>query len=166
MDHRPAPGVPRHRQQHRLFAFYHLAAYTGARRGELLNLRWQDIDLDGKKITITGSTAVIGGQRVDGTTKSGRSRVVSIDAETVAVLRQRKADQAAEQLKAGDSWRGAKDGYVFTTGWERPRRRCSSTCRSRVTSASATSPPSWPKTPAVTAPWPSWAVPWARGSEP
>jgi integrase len=35
-------------------------------------------------------------------------------------LRQRKADQAAEQLKAGDSWRGTKDGYVFTTGWGEP----------------------------------------------
>ena len=107
-------------QQHRLFAFFHVAAYTGARRGELLNLRWKDIDLDGKKITITGSTAVIGGERVNGTTKSGRTRVVSIDDETVAVLRQRKADQAAEQLKAGDSWRGTKDGYVFTTGWGEP----------------------------------------------
>jgi len=28
-------------QQHRLFAFFHVAAYTGARRGELLNLRWK-----------------------------------------------------------------------------------------------------------------------------
>jgi integrase len=27
-------------RQHRLFAFFHVAAYTGARRGELLNLRW------------------------------------------------------------------------------------------------------------------------------
>ncbi len=107
-------------RQHRLFAFFHVAAYTGARRGELLNLRWHDIDLDGKKITITGSTAVIGGERVNGTTKSGRTRVVSIDDETVAVLRQRKADQAAEQLKAGDSWRGTKAGYVFTTGWGEP----------------------------------------------
>jgi integrase len=107
-------------QQHRLFAVFHVAAYTGARRGELLNLRWKDIDLDGKKITITGSTAVIAGERINGTTKSGRTRVVSVDDETVAVLRQRKADQAAEQLKAGESWRGTKDGYVFTTGWGEP----------------------------------------------
>ncbi|MBV9092456.1 MAG: site-specific integrase [Streptosporangiaceae bacterium] len=107
-------------RQHRLFAFFHVAAYTGARRGELLNLRWADIDLDAKKITITGSTAVIGGERVNGTTKSGRARVVSIDDETVAVLRQRKVDQAAEQLQGGDSWRGTRDGYVFTTGWGQP----------------------------------------------
>jgi integrase len=107
-------------QQHRLFAFFQVAAYTGARRGELLNLRWKDVDLDGRTITITGSTAVIGGERVNGTTKSGRTRVVSIDDETIAVLRQRKADQAAEQLHAGDSWRGIKDGHVFTTGWGEP----------------------------------------------
>ena len=107
-------------RQHRLWAFFHVAAYTGARRGELLNLRWPDIDLEAKKITITGSTAVIAGERIDGTTKSGRTRVVSIDDGTVAVLRQHKADQAADQLKAGDSWRGVKDGYVFTTGWGEP----------------------------------------------
>ncbi len=63
---------------------------------------------------------MIGGERVNGTTKSGRTRVVSIDDETVTVLRQRKADQAAEQLKAGDSWHGTRDGYVFTTGWGEP----------------------------------------------
>ena len=107
-------------QQHRLFGFFHVAAYTGARRGELLNLRWQDSDLDSKKITITGSTAVISGERINGTTKSGRTRVVSVDDETVAVLCRRRTDQAAEQLKAGDSWCGTKDSYVFTTGWGEP----------------------------------------------
>ena len=63
---------------------------------------------------------MIAGERVDGTTKGGRTRVVSIDDETVTVLRQCKADQAAERLHAGDSWRGTKDGYVFTTGWGEP----------------------------------------------
>jgi integrase len=106
--------------QHRLGAFFHVAAYTGARRGELLNLRWTDIDLDAKRITITGSTSVIAGERINGSTKSGRTRVVSVDDGTVAVLRQHRADQAADQLKAGDSWRGVKDGYVFTTGWGEP----------------------------------------------
>ena len=93
---------------HWLGAFFHVAAHTGARRGELLNLRWTDIDLDAR--LITGSTAVIAGERIDGTTKGGRARVVSIDDGTVAVLRQHQADQAADQHKAGDSWRGVKVG--------------------------------------------------------
>ena len=78
------------------------------------------MDLDRKKITITGSTAVIGGERVTGTTKSGRTRVVSIDDASVAVLRQHRADQATDQLRTGDSWRGTKDSHVFTTGWGEP----------------------------------------------
>ena len=73
-------------------------------------------------------TAVIAGERVNGTSKSGRTRIVSIDDETVAVLRQREAGQAAEQLKAGTSWRGTKDGYIFTTGWGEPIYRIPSRC--------------------------------------
>ena len=107
-------------RQHRLFAFFHLAAYTGARRGELLNLRWTDVNFDAKKITISGSTAVIGGERINGTTKSGRTRVITIDDGTLAALLQHKADEAAEQALADDHWRGTSNGYVFTTGWGEP----------------------------------------------
>ena len=55
----------------RLFAFYHLAAYTGARRGELLNRPWRDVDLAAHEVRITGSAAVVGGARIEGTTKTG-----------------------------------------------------------------------------------------------
>jgi integrase len=48
-------------RSHRLFAFYRLAAYTGARRGELLYLRWPAVDLDAAEITFGGSTAVVRG---------------------------------------------------------------------------------------------------------
>ena len=106
-------------RQHRLFAFYRLAAYTGARRGELLNLRWRDIDLEDGEVRITGSAAVIAGRRIEGTTKSGRSRTVSIDAETAQVLRDHRKRQAGERLKAGPEWRGTDD-YVFATGWGEP----------------------------------------------
>ena len=106
-------------KRHRLYAFYHLAAYTGARRGELLNLRWRDVDLASAEIHIRGSAAVIGGTRIEGTTKSGRSRTVSVDAGTVEVLKEHRSRQAEERLLAGPGWR-AGDDYVFTTGWGGP----------------------------------------------
>jgi integrase len=106
-------------KSHRLFAFYRLAAYTGARRGELLYLRWQAVDLDAAEVTFGGSTAVVRGQRVEGTTKGGRSRTVSIDQETVAVLREYRRQQAEERLAAGSAWND-NGGLVFTSRWEEP----------------------------------------------
>ena len=104
---------------HRLFAFYRLAAYTGARRGELLYLRWQAVDLDGAEITFGGSTAVVSGQRVEGTTKGGRSRVVSLDSETVAILREHQRQQEEERLSAHSAWTDS-GGLVFTNRWGEP----------------------------------------------
>lgn len=103
-------------RSHRLFAFYHLAAYTGACRGELLYLRWQAVNLDAAEITFSGSTAVVGGQRIEGTTKGGRSRVISIDIDTVAVLRDHHRRQAEERLAAGSNWTDT-NSLVFTTHW-------------------------------------------------
>ncbi len=37
-------------QDHRLFALYVLALCLGLRHGELLGLRWEDVDLDGEKL--------------------------------------------------------------------------------------------------------------------
>ncbi|RFS83800.1 site-specific integrase [Actinomadura spongiicola] len=90
-------------KEHRLFTFYRLAAYTGARRGELLNLRWRDVDLDRASVHIKGSASFIAGERIEGTTKSGRSRVVSLDAGTVDVLKSHRKRQLADKLKLGKS---------------------------------------------------------------
>jgi len=56
---------------------------------------------------------------VEGTTKGGRSRTISLDRETVAVLRDHHRHQAAERLAAGSAWNGA-DGLVFTSRWGEP----------------------------------------------
>lgn len=77
------------------------------------------MDLDAKQIVIRGSASFIAGQRVEGTTKSGRKRIVSLDDGTVAVLRSQRTMQAADKLKVGPEWRGGDD-YVFTTGWGDP----------------------------------------------
>lgn len=90
---------------HRLHAFFRLAAYTGARRGELMNLRWADVQFgEPPSIRLRGTVSVIRGQRVEGTTKGGRERSISIDAETAEVLIQHRRQQEAEREIAGASW--------------------------------------------------------------
>ncbi|MGH3262402.1 MAG: tyrosine-type recombinase/integrase, partial [Trebonia sp.] len=106
-------------RSHRLFAFYRLASYSGARRGELLYLRWSAVDLDAAEVTFGGSTAVVGGQRVEGTTKGGRSRTISLDRDTVTILREHRRQQAEERLAAGSAWTDT-GGLVFTTRWGEP----------------------------------------------
>ncbi len=103
---------------HRLHAFFWLAAATGARRGELVNLRWGDVRLgEGPSLRLRGTVSVIHGVRVEGSTKGGRERVVSIDPATVAVLQAHQAAQNRERELAGAAW--VKDsaqtagGHVF-----------------------------------------------------
>lgn len=100
-------------ETHRLYAFYRLAAFTGARRGELLYLRWSGLALDDREVTFAGSESVVEGQRVEGSTKGDRSRVVSVDAGTVAIMREHRTRQIAERLKAGSLW--TDTGHVFAT---------------------------------------------------
>ncbi len=100
--------------EHRLRAFYRLAAYTGARRGELLNLRWADVDWKAPAIRIRGSVGMVDGKRIEGTTKGGKERTVSIDPGTVKELKGHRRRQMADQSKVGDAW--PDTGHVFTTG--------------------------------------------------
>jgi integrase len=91
--------------KHRLHAFFRLAAYTGARRGELVNLRWSDVSLrSSPSVRLRGTVSVIAGARVEGTTKGGRERTISIDSGTAAVMIEHRRRQQLEREFAGDSW--------------------------------------------------------------
>ena len=70
-----------------------IAVSTGLRRGELLNLRWQDVDLNKGVIHVKN--------RADFRTKSGAERVVPVRGRALDVL-QRRADD-----------RDAFDGFVI-----------------------------------------------------
>jgi integrase len=101
-------------REHRLGAFFHLAAYTGARRGEILHLRWRDAGLDSYQLAIRGSRASIDGEVVEDTPKGGTDRTITLDKGTVAVLRDHRRAQLEDHLQAGPLWVDAGD-YVFTT---------------------------------------------------
>jgi integrase len=80
-----------------LYPLWLVALTTGLRRGELLALRWQDVDLANARLQVRGGLHSAPGGWAIGPTKTGRSRVVALPAETVAVLRAHRdgADDAA-----------------------------------------------------------------------
>ena len=98
---------------HRLFYFFRLSAFTGARRGELLALRWADFD--GSAITINKSRVTAGNIAIEqNTTKGGVSggRRVPLDRVTVELFNVHRKAQLIERLALGENWHDT--GYVFT----------------------------------------------------
>jgi integrase len=79
-----------------------LAAMTGVRRGELLALRWHDVDFDRKRLVVSESLEETKefGLRFKGP-KSGRVRVLPIADALVDTLGAYKTKQNAERLRRG-----------------------------------------------------------------
>jgi integrase len=94
----------------------YLAALTGMRRGELLGLRWQDIDLTKKVIHVRQQAKMVNTDRrmTTGILKTENAyRDIPVDDLVVVALKKQSAWQAANKLKLGDAY--LTDGnLVFT----------------------------------------------------
>jgi integrase len=109
----------RHVRGHRLYALFHLVALRGLRRGEAAGLRWSDLDLDARTLTVSGQLQQLGGRMVSGPPKSDAGRrVIALDKTTIAALREHRFRQEGERAAAGARW--AEAGYVFTTRAGKP----------------------------------------------
>lgn len=99
----------------RLVALWALAAYTGARQGELLALKWSDVDLDGGTMRIDRSlVSVAKGAPTFGEPKTAKSRrTVVLVPEAVETLKAHRDRQAFERQRLGDAY-PAYD-LVYTT---------------------------------------------------
>jgi len=90
-------------RDHPLFTLTALALHTGARRNELLALRWRDIDLDAAKLTIEQSleqTSALGIRVKAPKTKKGK-RTISLPAAAVEALRAHWRAQQEQRLALG-----------------------------------------------------------------
>jgi integrase len=92
-------------------AFFALALDSGARKSELLGLTWPDVDLDSGTVTISRQLDTAGEHPVWGPTKTGRSRTVTLGADTVTRLKQHRRAQAT--LKMANRLTYADHGLVF-----------------------------------------------------
>ncbi len=103
----------------RLYAVYVLAATLGLRRGELLGIRWVDIDFDRDTLTVYQTVQRIDGELVIEETKSEASdSVIPLPKITRAVLREHHEIQQEDRTKAGELW--TEHGLVFTTRYGGP----------------------------------------------
>jgi len=100
---------------HRLEALYAVALACGLRMGEILGLRWQDIDLEQSRLTVSQALQRQKGRGLVLTeTKTDRSRrAIALPVQLVAALREHRVRQLEERLAAGSGWQDS--GLVFTS---------------------------------------------------
>jgi integrase len=98
-----------------LAPLWSVAAYSGCRKGELLGLKWSDVDFARGTLTLRrGLTAVKNNEPIFSELKTDRSRrVVTLPSDAVDALRQHQARQAEHREKHGVNY--APYGLVFAT---------------------------------------------------
>lgn len=96
----------------RLGPLYALAVATGMRQGELLALRWDDVDLEARTLDVRHSLRRGSRELAEPKTQRGRRRLV-LGESAVHALRTQQSRQRRARLAAGRSWHD--EGLVFTT---------------------------------------------------
>lgn len=100
-----------------LEALWSLAVLTGMRRGEMLALRWEDLDLDAGTLAVRHTLTRIDGKLTLTVPKSAKSRrTIHLPAKARHALRRRRCRQLEERMSRG---RGEGE-YVFSFGGGTP----------------------------------------------
>jgi integrase len=100
-------------QKDRLHGLYLLVILTGLRRGELLGLRWDDIDWSRSSITVQHSLVFANGKRIekDSVKTPAGKRSFTVPKEVLETLRERRTAYELEREVAGERWQ--EKGFVF-----------------------------------------------------
>lgn len=105
------------------YTFFHLLAFSGLRTGEAIGLMWSDVDFENKLLSISRTAVVIGDKQTVQDPKTKRSkRVITLDDETLNVLKLWKRQQIKEYFRAGMPYKHDSN-YIFTNsfgGWISP----------------------------------------------
>lgn len=101
----------------RYHALWTVLATTGARRGEILGLRWQDLDLEAKTASIVQTVIAVDHEVQIGSPKTAKGRrSIVLDEATVAELRRWRRRQAEERLLLGSGYRDHDLVFAKPTG--------------------------------------------------
>jgi integrase len=97
----------------RMEALYVLAVTAGLRQGELLALKWKDVDLEGEYPTlqVRRSLSETRGRRSFEAPKSGRGRYLRLSRRAVVALRAHRKRQLEERMQKAGLWE--EHGLIF-----------------------------------------------------
>jgi integrase len=113
LDAEQAKQILEASRENRLEALYVLAVTAGLRIGELLGLKWEDLDLGTGSLHVRRTRS----QAKTGPTftlpKNGKGRSIRLTRRAVEVLKAHKVAQNTERLKAGSLWQ--EYSLVFCT---------------------------------------------------
>jgi integrase len=107
-------------QEDRFAALFLLELTTGIRRGQLCGLKWSDVDLDGRQITVHDNRVVVAGHARDkaGGKTENADQTISIDRATASALETWRGIQDRERDFLGTDYHAGD--YVFTFADGRP----------------------------------------------
>lgn len=89
----------------RYWIAFFLALMTGMRRGEIIALRWQDVDLENGRLHVRHTLTWAAGRPLFQEPKTDRSRrSIAVAPEVIATLRAHRAKQAEERLLMGEAY--------------------------------------------------------------
>jgi integrase len=102
-----------------LYAVYVLILVLGLRKGEVLGLTWDDVDLESGELSIGLQLQRVSRQLLHRETKTSASdATLPLPDICVTALKLRKTEEADAKAKAGSAWHGGK--LIFTTKWGTP----------------------------------------------
>jgi integrase len=109
----------------RLEALFVVAVTAGLREGEILGLRWEDLDLAAGKLAVRRFLDYGGKEPVFEPPKNGNGRSIKLTRRAVEALERHRPAQNAERLRLGALWED--HGLVFPAHTGKPMRSYSLT---------------------------------------